>query len=77
MADGVPTSEAIPAAIVEHTERRRHDPAFQARLQRIIEEERVVLERLGDATREQAGGSDRLQDALDEVGSHNPELSNG
>ena len=40
------TSEAIRAAIAEHIEKRRRDPAFQARLQRILDEERVVLERL-------------------------------
>ena len=44
--DGVSTSEAIRAAIAEHIETRRRDPAFQARLQRILDEERVVLERL-------------------------------
>ena len=44
--DGVSTSEAIRVAIAEHIEKRRRDPAFQARLQRILDEERVVLERL-------------------------------
>ncbi len=44
--DGVSTSEAIRAAIAEQIEKRRRDPAFQARLQRILDEERVVLERL-------------------------------
>ena len=44
--DGVSTSEAIRAAIAAHIEKRRSDPAFQARLQRILDEERVVLERL-------------------------------
>lgn len=44
--DGVSTSEAIRTAIAEHIEKRRRDPAFQARLQRILDEERVVLERL-------------------------------
>ena len=44
--DGVSTSEAIRAAIAEHIEKWRRDPAFQARLQRILDEERVVLERL-------------------------------
>ena len=44
--DGVSTSEAIRAAIAEHIEKRRRDPAFQSRLQRIRDEERVVLERL-------------------------------
>ena len=44
--DGVSTSEAIRSAIAEHIEKRRSDPDFQARLQRILEEERIVLERL-------------------------------
>ena len=44
--DGVSTSEAIRAAIADHIEKRRSDPAFQARLRRILEEERVVLEKL-------------------------------
>ena len=44
--DGVSTSEAVRAAIAEHIDKRRRDPAFQARLRRILEEERVVLERL-------------------------------
>ena len=44
--DGVSTSEAIRTAIAEHIEKRRRDPAFQARLQRILDEERAVLERL-------------------------------
>ena len=44
--DGVSTSEAVRAAIAEHIENRRRDPAFQARLKRIIDEERVVLKRL-------------------------------
>lgn len=44
--DGVSTSEAIRTAIAEHIAKRRRDPAFQARLQRILDEERVVLERL-------------------------------
>ena len=44
--DGVSTSEAIRVAIAEHIEKRRRDPAFQERLQRILDEERVVLERL-------------------------------
>ena len=41
-----PPRRAIRAAIAEHIEKRRRDPAFQARLRRILEEERVVLERL-------------------------------
>ena len=46
--DGTSTSEAMRSAIAEHIERRRRDPAFQARLQRILDEERVVLERLAE-----------------------------
>ena len=46
--DGVSTSDAIRTAIAEHIEKRRRDPAFQARLQRILDEERVVLERLAE-----------------------------
>ncbi|WP_420619556.1 ribbon-helix-helix protein, CopG family [Candidatus Poriferisocius sp.] len=44
--DGVSASEVIRSAISELIERRRQDPEFQARLQRMMEEERVVLERL-------------------------------
>ncbi|MCQ3808623.1 MAG: ribbon-helix-helix protein, CopG family [Acidimicrobiia bacterium] len=44
--DGVSTSEAVRVAVAEHIKQRRRDPVFQARLQRILEEERVVLERL-------------------------------
>ena len=40
------TSQAIHVAIAENIEKRRRDPVFQARLQRILDEERVVLERL-------------------------------
>ena len=38
--------EDLPDEAGEHIEKRRRDPAFQARLQRILDEERVVLERL-------------------------------
>ena len=44
--DGVSTSEAIRVAIAEHIKQRRRDPVFQARLLRILDEDRVVLERL-------------------------------
>lgn len=46
--DGVPVSEAVRAAISEHIETRRRDPEFQERLRRILDEERVVLERLAE-----------------------------
>jgi len=44
--DGMPVSGAVRAAISNHIEARRRDPKFQAELQRILEEERTVLERL-------------------------------
>jgi predicted transcriptional regulator len=45
-ADAVPVSDAVRSAIEEHIERRRSDAKFQARLKRMIEEDREVLERL-------------------------------
>lgn len=44
--DGMPVSEAVRTAISSHIEARRRDPKFQAELQRILDEEREVLERL-------------------------------
>ena len=46
--DGIPVSEAVRTAISEHIEARRRDPEFQQRLRRILDEERVVLERLAE-----------------------------
>ena len=46
--DGVPVSEAVRTAISEHIDARRRDPEFQDRLRRILDEERVVLERLAE-----------------------------
>lgn len=45
-ADEMPISDAIRAAIDEHIERRRNDKVFQDRLQKILEEDRAVFERL-------------------------------
>jgi len=45
-ADEMPVSEAVRSAIDEHIDRRRKDKAFQSRLQRIIAEDREILERL-------------------------------
>jgi Arc/MetJ-type ribon-helix-helix transcriptional regulator len=45
-ADGVSVSDAVRQAIVEHIDRRRQDKEFKARLRRVIEEDREVLERL-------------------------------
>jgi predicted transcriptional regulator len=44
--DDVPVSEAVRVAIAERIERRRKDRAFQARLRRLLEENRRALERL-------------------------------
>jgi predicted transcriptional regulator len=44
--DDVPVSEAVRVAIAERVERRRRDKAFQARLRRLLEENRRALERL-------------------------------
>lgn len=44
--DEMTVSDAVRAAIGEHVEARRNDREFQARIRRILEEERAVLERL-------------------------------
>jgi predicted transcriptional regulator len=44
--DDVPVSEAVRVAIAERIERRRKDRAFQARLRRLLQENRRALERL-------------------------------
>lgn len=45
-ADGQTVSDAVRDAIDAHIERRRKDTAFKQRLDRIIERERAVLDRL-------------------------------
>src|SRR5215217_7496886 len=45
-ADGVSVSETVRAAITDRIEARRKDRAFQARIRRMMEEERAVLEQL-------------------------------
>ena len=45
-ADDQPVSSVIRSAIDEHIARRRKDPNFKARLQRLVEENNKVLERL-------------------------------
>jgi class 3 adenylate cyclase len=45
-ADGVSVSEAVRTAIQDRIEARRRDRAFQARIKRMMEEERAVLEQL-------------------------------
>jgi predicted DNA-binding protein len=44
--DGIPVAEVIRTAIAEHIEARRNDPAFRDRLQRRLEEDQVILEKL-------------------------------
>jgi predicted transcriptional regulator len=45
-AEGQSLNETVKTALREAVERRRQDPRFQARVQRIIEEDRELLERL-------------------------------
>lgn len=44
--DGKSLNETVQQALVEAVERRRGDPEFKARLSRIIEQDRELLERL-------------------------------
>ncbi len=45
-AEGQSVNETVKQALAEAVERRRKDPAFRARLRRIIEDDRELLERL-------------------------------
>ena len=45
-AEGKSLNETVKQALREAVERRRGDPEFKARLRRIIEEDRELLERL-------------------------------
>jgi predicted transcriptional regulator len=45
-ADGTSLNETVKQSLAETVERRRRDPKFKARLRRIIEEDRELLERL-------------------------------
>ena len=45
-AEGLSLNETVKQALREAVERRRKDPKFKARLRRIIEEDRELLERL-------------------------------
>jgi predicted transcriptional regulator len=45
-AEGQSVNETVKQALAEVVERRRKDPHFRARLRRIIEEDRELLERL-------------------------------
>ena len=44
--DGVSLNETVKQSLVEAVERRRNNPEFKARLKKIIEEDRELLERL-------------------------------
>ena len=43
---GTSLNETVRRALAEAVERRRRDPAFRARVRRIIKEDRELLERL-------------------------------
>jgi len=45
-AEGQSLNETVKTALREAVERRRKDPKFKARLRRIIEEDKELLERL-------------------------------
>lgn len=45
-AEGQSVNETVKQALAEAVERRRKDPKFRARLRKIIEEDRGLLERL-------------------------------
>lgn len=45
-AEGMSLNETVKRALTEAVERRRRDPKFKARVRRIIEEDRELLERL-------------------------------
>lgn len=45
-AEGTSLNETVKVALKEAVERRRKDPKFKARVKRIIEEDRELLERL-------------------------------
>jgi hypothetical protein len=45
-AEGTSLNETIKTALKEAIQRRRKDPKFKARVRRIIEEDRELLERL-------------------------------
>ena len=45
-AEGLSLNETVRRVLVEAVEKRRADPAFKARVRRIIKEDRELLERL-------------------------------
>lgn len=47
-ADGVSVAEVIRRAVADRIAARRKDPAFQARIRSIVEQNQRVLERLAE-----------------------------
>ena len=47
-AEGHSLNETVKTALREAVERRKRDPEFRARVQRIIEQDRELLERLAE-----------------------------
>lgn len=45
-AEGLSLNETVRRALIEAVEARRNDPEFQARVRRLIDEDRELLERL-------------------------------
>lgn len=45
-AEGKSLNETVKLALSEAVERRRHDPKFKARVRKIIDQDRELLERL-------------------------------
>ena len=45
-AEGQSLNATVKSALREAVERRRHDPKFKARIQKIIDEDRELLDRL-------------------------------
>ena len=46
LVDGISLNETVKRSLLEEVERRRKNPEFKARLTKIIEEDRELLERL-------------------------------
>lgn len=46
--EGIPVAEVIRTAIADHIDARRKDPAFAERLQRRLEQDREILEKLAE-----------------------------
>lgn len=49
--EGEPIAEVVRRAVVDHVERRRRDPAFQAKLEATVRQHRRLLDLLGEDRR--------------------------